>query len=266
MNTSLLHRFFPLLLGTAVLIGMAANPHMGGCNEGHAPGSDVPDTTGDWAIAYDDTLDVTVKLGGSVYTHSLPAAGGTFTVSHGGVDLAFDLDCERPEVLCPSEAWPETITVVQKANVFNEVTVTLPSQWCEGELVPPDPETCGDATANPDCEDVCEGELVVTESQRFGTVSQNGQVFTVLLGAGAVSNGLNCAALGLSVAEARLSTTGAAATGDWVAHGMDDGEVKVGYAGGCLWAGDPDHDGAIEGLLLGASITLETGFTGVRLD
>jgi len=38
----------------------------------------------------------------------------------------------------------------------------------------------------------------------------------------------------------------------------------IGYAGGCLWAGDPDMDGELEAIVLGASVTFQTGFTGVR--
>ena len=47
---------------------------------------------------------------------------------------------------------------------------------------------------------------------------------------------------------------------------MDNGEVVVGYAGGCLWAGDPDDDGTIEGLVIGAKVRFTTGFTAERID
>ncbi len=45
---------------------------------------------------------------------------------------------------------------------------------------------------------------------------------------------------------------------------MDAGLVSVGFAGGCLWAGDPDMDGDLEALLVGASVKFTTGFTGQR--
>jgi hypothetical protein len=45
---------------------------------------------------------------------------------------------------------------------------------------------------------------------------------------------------------------------------MDNGIVTVAYAGGCLWAGDPNLDGQLEALLIGASVKFTSGFTGVR--
>jgi hypothetical protein len=68
--------------------------------------------------------------------------------------------------------------------------------------------------------------------------------------------------LGVSSAEADLVTSGSAGTEDWRAYGMEAGLVKVGYAGGCLWAGDPNMDGELETLVLGTSVEFATGFTG----
>jgi hypothetical protein len=79
------------------------------------------------------------------------------------------------------------------------------------------------------------------------------------------TNGINCALLGVSLADADLVSEGTAAGGDWIATGMDAGLVTVGYAGGCLWAGDPDMNGELEALLIGAGVTFRTGFTGTRL-
>jgi len=45
----------------------------------------------------------------------------------------------------------------------------------------------------------------------------------------------------------------------------DNGLVTVGYGGGCLWAGDPNMDGELEALVVGASVTFTTGFSGARL-
>ena len=79
-----------------------------------------------------------------------------------------------------------------------------------------------------------------------------------------VTNGINCALLGVSLADANLVNSGSAATDDWVAEQMVGGLVTVGYAGGCLWAGDPNMDGNLEALVLGASVEFTTGFTGER--
>jgi hypothetical protein len=50
----------------------------------------------------------------------------------------------------------------------------------------------------------------------------------------------------------------------WRAIAMQNGEVRTGYAGGCLWAGDPDMDGETQALVLGASLTLGVDFTATR--
>ncbi|MCP4447764.1 MAG: hypothetical protein GY811_20865 [Myxococcales bacterium] len=44
------------------------------------------------------------------------------------------------------------------------------------------------------------------------------------------------------------------------------GLVTVGYGGACPWVGDPDMDGDLETLLLGASVEFRTGFTGERAE
>ncbi len=51
---------------------------------------------------------------------------------------------------------------------------------------------------------------------------------------------------------------------DWSAVAMDAGLVTIGYAGGCLWAGDPNMDGQLEALVASASIKFTTGFTADR--
>ena len=44
----------------------------------------APDVTGSWAISYGTTMDVKVNIAGSIYAQSLPATGGSFTVTHQG--------------------------------------------------------------------------------------------------------------------------------------------------------------------------------------
>jgi len=97
-------------------------------------------------------------------------------------------------------------------------------------------------------------------ADRFGLINEAGDRFDLLLGAGMASNGINCALLGLSGANADLDSVGSAEDGDWEAVGLSNGEVVAGYAGGCLWAGDPDGDGKLQALVLGATVKLTTGF------
>ena len=225
--------------------------------------SPAPDLEGSWAIEYDDQIDVSIELGGVVYEETLGAAGGVIEITHDGRPLTFDLDCARPEILCPSEAWPRTVQVRQDQAMYeHQMIVTLPTQSCEGELVEPAPSECGPGTLNEDCEAVCDGPIRVDEVERFGVIGEAGETFRLYLGAGIATNGINCALLAASVADADLATVEEDDT--WRATAMEAGLVTVGYAGGCLWAGDPDMDGDLEALVLGAEVVFRTGFTGTR--
>jgi len=241
---------------------------MGARGDGCAAGSTspAPDVSGDWRIAYDDTIGVEVVIGGSVYTAELGTQGGAFTINHQGQPIVFDLDCDRPEVLCPSEVWPEQVSIEQRSlRREHQMIVTLPIQECQGIEVAASPDACGPDTDNPDCDPVCDGEIVVSEQEAFGVIGESGETFRLYLGGGIATNGFNCALLGWSVADADLTSGGSADTDDWTAIAMERGLVTVGYAGGCLWAGDPDADGDLEALVLGASVRFTTGFTGDRL-
>ena len=228
--------------------------------------SPAPDVTGEWAISYDDTIGVEIDIGGATYEQEIPATGGTVAIVHDGIELAFDLDCGRPDIVCPSEAWPEQISVEQRnEELEHRMIFTLPTQECDGTLRAPPDDECGDGTLNLDCESVCDGDIVVRETERFGVIGEEGDSFRLYLGAGIATNGLNCALLAYSVADADLEISGSSEDGDWEAVSMDSGLVTVGYAGGCLWPGDVDDDPEIEALLAGASITFRTGFNGERL-
>lgn len=242
------------LLGGAKGDGCAANSR-----------SPAPDVTGSWDISYDDRIGVEITIGGATYTDEIGAQGGTVTINHEGNPITFDLNCDNPAILCPSEAWPTTVYAEQRNTTFeHRMIVTLPTQECSGSLVPADPAECGAGTLNPDCDDVCDGEITVRNAERFGVIGESGNTFRLYLGGGVITNGINCALAGWSLADADLVNDGSAAAGNWEAVGMANGVVTVGYAGGCLWAGDTNDDGTIEALVLGASIKFTTGFEGVK--
>jgi hypothetical protein len=227
----------------------------------------APDVEGTWEITYGDTLDVVVQLGGAVYTAELGWNGGSITIDHEGEPYTFDLDCEDENIVCPSEVWPEQVDFEQReAEYPHRVWMPLPVQTCDGEMVPAVPEECGEHTLNPECEDVCDGEMVADTEDRFGLISEDGSEMSVLLGAGVASNGVNCALLGVSLASADLVSAGTAEGGDWLGTHLAEGEVTVGYAGGCLWADDVDGDDDYEAVVLEASIVFSTPFTGLRLE
>ncbi|MEZ4362874.1 MAG: hypothetical protein R3B48_21970 [Kofleriaceae bacterium] len=249
-----------------MLLLLCSMPLLGGAKgDGCAAGSDspAPDVRGTWDLTYDDMIGVEVKLGGAVYQAELGANGGTFTITHQGRTMPFTLDCARPEVLCPSEAWPAQ-AVLEQRNVGkqHQMVVTLPSQQCRGALSKPAPGTCGTGTANPSCDLVCEGEVQLGSREAFGVIGERGDTFRLFLGGGIATNGLNCALLGWSVADASLTTTGSAQDGDWEAQSMDAGLVTVGYSGGCLWAGAAGE--RTDAVIVGAEVKFTTGFTGTK--
>jgi hypothetical protein len=237
---------------------------MGAQGDGCAAGSKspAPDVRGTWAIAYDNQIGVEVKLGGATYTAELGAQGGTFTINHQGTPYTFDLDCARPDVVCPGEAWPNQVVVEQRdIQAQHQMVVDLPSAQCAGTLAQPDPGTCGAGTTNPNCDLVCDGDITVKTNEAFGVIGETGGTFRLYLGGGVVTNGINCAMLGYSVADATLDSTGRG-TAAWDATAMSAGLVTVGYSGACLFAGTVNHTN--QALLVGAEVKFTTGFTGTK--
>lgn len=220
--------------------------------------SPAPDVAGVWNITYDDRIGVEVKLGGVVYTEELGAAGGAITIDHDGKPYTFDLDCARPDIVCPSEAWPSRVVIEQRnTQREHQMIVNLPTAECEGSLVKPAAAECGAGTSNPNCDLVCEGEVAIQTNEAFGVIGETGDSFRLFLGGGIVTNGINCAMLGYSVADADLVTVDRDAA--WTATAMTRGLVTIGYSGGCLVVGD-----ANEVIGLGAEVKFTTGFTGAR--
>lgn len=252
----------------AILFPVLTGAREGGCGGGAAGSrTPAPDVSGSWDIAYDDTLGIEVTIGGAVYTAELGAQGGAFTIDHDGQPFEFDLDCTRPQIVCPSEAWPATVSVEQRLTRYpHQMFVDLPTQSCSVPTRAPAPEECGEGTLNPDCEDVCDGDVVTTTREVWGVIDEPGGSFDLLLGAGVATNGFNCLLLGISIASADLVNEGASGTSQWRSVSMENGEVLTAYSGGCLWAGDPDMDGDLEALVLGAGVKFTTGFVGTRSE
>lgn len=237
---------------------------MGAQGDGCAAGSKspAPDVRGTWGITYDDTIGVEVKIGGAVYDAELGAAGGEITINHQGKPYTFSLDCGRPEIICPSEAWPKKVVVEQRdVERQHQMIVNLPAATCTGELAKPAPGTCGTGTNNPNCDLVCDDDITVKTRETFGVIGEAGDSFRLYLGAGIVTNGLNCALLGYSLADAELETVGAKGE-DWEATEMTEGLVTIGYAGACVFAGT--MDATTQAALVGAEVKFTTGFTGAK--
>ena len=237
---------------------------MGAQGDGCAAGSKspAPDVRGTWSIAYDNQIGVEVTIGGATYNAELGAQGGTFTITHAGKPYTFDLDCSRPDIVCPGEAWPTQVVVEQRdINLQHQMVVDLPAASCDGALAQPDPGSCGTGTNNPNCDLVCNSDITVKTNEAFGVIGETGDTFRLYLGGGVVTNGINCAMLGYSVADATLDTTGQG-TASWSADAMSAGLVTIGYSGGCLFGGTVD--GTNQALLVGAELKFTTGFTGTK--
>lgn len=238
---------------------------MGAQGDGCAAASNsaAPDVRGAWGIAYDDTIGVEVKIGGAIYNAELGAGGGSFTIDHDGKPFTFDLDCARADVVCPSEAWPNQVLIEQRnVRKQHQMIVNLPAANCDGALTQPAPGTCGAGTSNPNCDLVCGGDVTIRTQEAFGVIGEAGESFRLYLGGGIVTNGINCAMLGYSLADADLVTTGADSEA-WEATEMEAGLVTIGYAGSCLFVGQVG--GADQAVLVGAELKFTTGFSGTKL-
>jgi hypothetical protein len=234
----------------------------GGCGGAISSTDPAPEVAGHWAVAYDDSMQIKVTIGGAIYSQSLPNSGGIFSITHQGQPISFNLDCSRPDVVCPSEVWPTMVSIDQHDPTYpHRMWVTIPTQSCSGQLVQPPASECGANTNNPDCKPVCNGNVTTASAEAFGVIAEDGSNFGLALGGSVVTNGYNCAMLGLSWAQADLVNQGASSTENWVSTSMSNGQIKTAYAGGCIWAGDPNQDGKTAALLVGATVEISNGFT-----
>ena len=251
--------FCAVLLSMPLLLGQSG----GGCATTSM--DPAPDMTGTWNITYDDTFMVEINIGGAIYTQELGVVGGVINLTHEGTPLTFMLDCSLPQIVCPSESLPATVTASHRDEDFpHRVYITITKTECMGTLVDPDPMECGADTLNPGCEQVCDGEVGPVDTDLYGEINVAGDRYNVLLGGGAATNGLNCALLSLSVANADLVTSGSAEDGSWRVESLENGVITTGYAGGCIWIDDVDMDADLEASVVGATVTVRTGFTAAR--
>jgi hypothetical protein len=83
-----------------------------GC--GKTAASDLgPDFAGTWDVTYDDALDFELRLPGQVQRAQLGELGGQFSLRDAGAGMELDVDCTRPELVCPAEVWPRELQLEQ---------------------------------------------------------------------------------------------------------------------------------------------------------
>lgn len=262
------------VLGTLGLLASACGPAVG------TGGSRAEwDVRGNYALTYDDALTLKLDLGGAVREVTAQGYGGVADFgTYQGQPLRLDLSefCARPEVLCPSESLWSQVSIDQQdvdkrqtlyiLSAIDNTTHTLPTG--------------------------------VRAEARGGLVDHS-QQDTFVLGLGAASGGgQSCGALAVSLAGGRfhrageqretrtvyrdergapctLPDGGPAGDGgtDGGTHtclpheesllvippgaavdGITEGKVALGWLGAC----------AFGPFIAGATLTLETGFTGQR--
>ena len=243
---------------------MGANGSAGGCGGSFSSTTPAPNVSGNWAITYGNTMEIDVTVSGTVYHQSLPATGGSFSFTHQGAPYSFNVDCSRPEVVCPSEVWPSSVAIDQRDQTYqHRMWAKIPTQTCSGTTTTPKAAECGAGTTNPDCKPVCNGTVTTSTSDAFGLITEAGDHFDLLLGGGFATNGVNCALLDLSTAAAGLETAKFGTA--WTASAMTNGTIKTGFAGGCLWVGAVDAQGKPTAAVMGASVVITTTFMGRKL-
>ena len=84
---------------------------LAGCKKdsGFLSQTDSPDASGRWNVEYGDTLAIEVEIGGATYTDKTGLQGGKIELTHTGQPVTLDLDCSDPDIVCPSEQYPETV-------------------------------------------------------------------------------------------------------------------------------------------------------------
>lgn len=240
---------------------VAATLLLGACTDKN-PASDV---RGNYALVWDNLLELTLKIGGAVYRATATSETSTVTfngASAGGQPVRLDLNafCSQTEVLCPSETLWAKVAIDQP---------NLAAQVPNSHVINVVDDTLHELPAGQQAE------------VRSGLVNQRDE-FGLVLGAGARGGGQQgvggCALLALSTAGGRFSHQGEtieqpapvedggiALDGrvtvpvvSWPAgapvDGIKDGKLRLGFLGGC----------AFGPILVGATLEIVTGFSGTR--
>ena len=275
MNRNLKLTLIVVMFGGIICL---APGRCGESTEGFFSGNPAPDVSGDWSVNYDNEIFVEIDVGGQVYTGSVFGTGGTVDFTHEGENFVFDLDCEQPEVLCPTEIFPDTITLDQRRfeNRPHQVHMTINETYCSGEMVDLDESAgeCGGNTGISCDEQVCDGLMAERTSAKLGSISdpsaETGDTpdYSIAISLGGVISGFAtmhgvCLGLAASEAEAQLSYNG---TYDPESNNMEgtqlDGEVVVVFAGTCLVGGTQAGNAVLAAA--GVKVTIYTPFNATK--
>jgi hypothetical protein len=88
-----------MCLGSLALVLVGASERLG-----HTHGLGVrPDVSGTWDMLTDDVIEVEVRSSGDAYSARTRAEGGRVAFHDAGTLIELELDCARPDLLCPHE-------------------------------------------------------------------------------------------------------------------------------------------------------------------
>ena len=190
---------------------------MGAQGDGCAAGSTspAPDVRGTWSIVYDDMIGIEVSIGGAVYNAEATASrAASFTINHKA----------SPTRSTSTAAGPTSCARARLARRGHRRAARRPAPAPDGRRSPtgdvqrrrsrnPRRGSCGDGTNEPELRSrLWRRRRPSQTAQAFGVIGESGDSFRLFLGGGIVTNGINCAMLGYSVADADLVTSGAPAT------------------------------------------------------
>jgi hypothetical protein len=97
-------------LASSSVLAIAFVVCLSGCGKGIAGGL-TPDFAGVWDVTYDDSVQVEFALGEQRISARVDELGGQVSVRDAGLALDLELDCTRPELVCPSEVWPRELSL-----------------------------------------------------------------------------------------------------------------------------------------------------------
>lgn len=257
----------------------------GGGGGGLGPGETDPrDVSGNYALTYDDRLTLKLDVGGAVREVTQTGYGGVvdFGMVNGQrVTLDLAAFCAKSEVKCPSEAFWLNAAItqpnltssrleLQQLTVVNDSTHVLPQGQRAASLSglvdhAQDDRFLLGLGAQGGSSEACLALAVSLAGGRFTRVGERMETTTE----GRTPQNRPCSLDG-GVIDAGVSDGGASDGGVIVCtptpitrrvvpvgagvNGIADGKVFLGWTGGC----------AFGPVLVGATLTLETGFTGKK--
>jgi hypothetical protein len=83
----------------AVTLGLVL---LAACGRSHALGV-RPDLDATWDVMHDDVIDVAVRVNAETHRARITGRGGRVAFHDAGVMIELEIDCTRPELICPGE-------------------------------------------------------------------------------------------------------------------------------------------------------------------